>query len=647
MSGRSSADDDRADVRRLTHRREVMESRKRLRALRGAACGVLIVSLGLGVQATRAQAPSAAITYKTIFQDPGVDRIQDLSLENHAISLINATPPGEQITIALRDFNRRPVSDALIAARRRGVLVDGVIDGGERERAVVKELQIELGPDHFVICGSPTFEFNSCIANSEKPSLQHNKFLTFSKLDDGREHVVLQTSKNFLEPSQLTYYNDMVEIAGDARLYTAYVTYLFDLKRQVRSDDHYFPTSGDGGLNTMFPSPRRQPDRVTDDIIVDRLEEVDCSVGGSPSGSGLIRIANMAFRSERAVIMDKLVALKQAGCDIEVVVSNADGDIMAGLVSAGIPVHPFFLRADGTRPQVIVHDKFWLVDAKSRLTGSRSRVTFAGSSNWRGDQQRSDDLLLRIVDDGVYSAYSDYWELIRRRASSDLPRPATDAVKPASALRATPAANAAGWNNSDVTLRVAGSDGHLMTASGLKRLHVELSGAQTGSWDFLGETAGYNVQELVVSAEGETTVTFFSEDTRGNVGVARSHVVRIDKTAPTFGGLPQACELWPPNNELVHVADVFGTDARSGLAALSVAAWSDAEDDEGDIVINGGSVDLRAEKDARGDARTYSVRATATDLAGNTGTALTTCDVPHSQGDGRGEPAATQVVGGT
>jgi hypothetical protein len=93
---------------------------------------VLIVSLGLCVQATRAQAPSAAITYKTIFQDPGVDRAQDLSLANHAISVINTTPR------ASRSRSR--------CATSTGVLVEGVIDGGEREQALVKELQNQLGP---------------------------------------------------------------------------------------------------------------------------------------------------------------------------------------------------------------------------------------------------------------------------------------------------------------------------------------------------------------------------------------------------------------------------------------------------------------------------------------------------------------------
>ena len=384
----------------------------------------------------------------------------------------------------------------------------------------------------------------------------------------------------------------------------------------------------------MFPSPRPQADRDTDDTIVDRMNEIDCSEGGSASGKGLVRIANMAFRSERAVIMRKLVELEHHGCDIEVIVTNADGDILSGLVSAGIPVHTFFLRAVTPRPQVIVHSKFWLVDAKSTLTGARTKLAYVGSSNWRADQQYSDDMLLRIADDGVHAAYSEYWKLIRSRAASDQTRPATDVIKPFSALDATPAANAAGWNRSDVTVRVAGSDGHSPLAGGLKRLHVEMSGAQSGTWDFPEETAGYNVQELAVSAEGETTVTFYSEDMKGNVEPANSHVVRIDKTAPALAGLPSGCKLWPPDNRMTRVADVFAIDGLSGLDGLSVSASSDDLTDDGDIAISGGSVDLRAEKAARGGARTYVVSATATDLAGNSSSSSSgVCAVPHSAGE--------------
>jgi hypothetical protein len=184
----------------------------RIAAIAVAAC------LGLAAPAASAD----HISYRTVFQDPGPVPGQDLRLENHAIALIDATPAGAKITFALRDFNRQPIADALIRARARGVELDGVIDGDERNRLIVRNLRAALGEDRMVICGSPTFVLFSCIASGPEPSLQHNKFLTFSETG-GRTNVVLQTSKNWFGPSQLNYYNDMVEIAGDAKLHDAYV----------------------------------------------------------------------------------------------------------------------------------------------------------------------------------------------------------------------------------------------------------------------------------------------------------------------------------------------------------------------------------------------------------------------------------------
>src|SRR3712207_6662747 len=110
-----------------------------------------------------------------------------------------------------------------------------------------------------------------------------------------------------------------------------------------------------------------------------------------------------------------------------------DGSILAGLVSAGIPVHPFFLRATAERPQVIVHDKYWLVDAGSTRTGTRTKIAYVGSSNWRADQQYSDDMLLRIEDDSVHDRYLAYWTVTKQRAASDQNRPPTDRVAPSTA----------------------------------------------------------------------------------------------------------------------------------------------------------------------------------------------------------------------
>ena len=67
------------------------------RAILGLAT-VLAVAGGASSQASGDPAggpePSAPkIEYRTIFQAPDASRAQDLVIENHAIALVNATPP--------------------------------------------------------------------------------------------------------------------------------------------------------------------------------------------------------------------------------------------------------------------------------------------------------------------------------------------------------------------------------------------------------------------------------------------------------------------------------------------------------------------------------------------------------------------------
>src|SRR3712207_9296703 len=95
MPARSQAGDD-CSRSPGSSRREEMTSKTQVRALASAACGTLLVSLGLWVEGPRAQSPSQAIAYRPIFQDPGEDPVPDLSLEAHAIRLIDSTPPGER-----------------------------------------------------------------------------------------------------------------------------------------------------------------------------------------------------------------------------------------------------------------------------------------------------------------------------------------------------------------------------------------------------------------------------------------------------------------------------------------------------------------------------------------------------------------------
>jgi hypothetical protein len=209
----------------------------------------------------------------------------------------------------------------------------------------------------------------------------------------------------------------------------------------------------------------------------------------------------------------------------------------------------------------------------------------------------------------------------------------TDTTPPTTTASVSPAANAAGWNKGPVTVDLSAADP--APGSGVKQIAVELTGAQTGTLVQPGSTAS-----VVVTAEGTTVVTFFAVDNAGNQESSHTVTIRIDQSPPSLTGLPApGCTLWPPDERLVVVARPSATDTLSGLGAFTVSGTSSEPPTPGspDIVITGTGlgprvVQLRAVRLGNGPGRTYTLVATATDLAGNTASATATCTVPHDRG---------------
>ncbi|MDD5558597.1 hypothetical protein [Candidatus Methylomirabilis sp.] len=286
-----------------------------------------------------------------------------------------------------------------------------------------------------------------------------------------------------------------------------------------------------------------------------------------------------------------------------------------------------------------------------------------------------------------------------------------DTTPPTITASVSQAPNAAGWNNTNVTVTLTAQDE--VGGTGVKEISYSLNGAQTGG----NAVAGSNVS-VTISAEGTTTLTYFAKDNAGNQEAPKSLTIRvdktppmvtasrtpnpnasgwsntdvvvsfncsdglsgvescsapmvltaeragqsatgtaedkagnkatvmvsginIDKTPPVISGLPvPGCTIWPPNHRLVQVATVTASDALSGLTAASPAVVGVSNEPESglgdgdiasDIVITGGTVQLRAERSGTGTGRIYTLTATASDLAGNPATARATCMVPHDQ----------------
>lgn len=104
-----------------------------------------------------------------------------------------------------------------------------------------------------------------------------------------------------------------------------------------------------------------------------------------------------------------------------------------------------------------------------------------------------------------------------------------DDSAPSSTATADNEPNGFGWNNTDVVVTITATDESCGAGAGIKEIVFELTGAETGSGVHEGD-----VLELLLTAEGTTTITYFARDNAGFEEDPKTLVVMIDKTPPTI-----------------------------------------------------------------------------------------------------------------
>jgi len=156
------------------------------------------------------------------------------------------------------------------------------------------------------------------------------------------------------------------------------------------------------------------------------------------------------------------------------------------------------------------------------------------------------------------------------------------------AVRTPATANAAGWNNANVTVAITGTDN--VGGSGVRDVKYTINGGVTLT--SAGATAN-----VVTSTDGIATLVYWATDNSGNVSPAGSMTVRVDKTAPvtTITATPGAT-----STSVV----ISGTDATSGVSGTFYSV------DGAPAVAYSGPITL--------DNGIHTVAAYSTDIAGNT-----------------------------
>ena len=188
-----------------------------------------------------------------------------------------------------------------------------------------------------------------------------------------------------------------------------------------------------------------------------------------------------------------------------------------------------------------------------------------------------------------------------------------DGTGPVTTATRVPAANAAGWNKTDVSVHLVATDLNPVTS-----ITYQATGHQSIP---LTVVPGDTADTPAITAESSTTVVFHALDNQGNVAREDSIVVKVDKIKPTIGQGPG-----------VSLATGQQLDT-AGRVPMTVSGWSFLDQAGSGIdhftlqqKVNGGAFQavtlpsaLATSVDVLGaPGSTYVFQALATDVAGNT-----------------------------
>jgi hypothetical protein len=142
-----------------------------------------------------------------------------------------------------------------------------------------------------------------------------------------------------------------------------------------------------------------------------------------------------------------------------------------------------------------------------------------------------------------------------------------DTTPPTTTAAQSPQPNAAGWNNSNVTINLTSVDNP--GGSGVAQITYSASGAQTIASTVLSGASS----SFIINSEGITTATFFGTDNAGNVEVPRMLIIRLDKTPPFFTTFPSSVTVPPTSvgGAVVTYALPTATDVTSGVSSAGVS----------------------------------------------------------------------------
>lgn len=380
------------------------------------------------------------VTSGVTFNNPYGTKSQRMAILNKVYGAIDATKKGHVVRIVTYSIRDAQATKKLIAAHKRGVIVQVIVSDQLLKKADEKDDNDPAKPlvDLIKALGTKTVTNNSrsfvkvcknSCASQYSESSVHSKIYMFSTAGSSKR-VVMSASSN-LSAGHTYAWNNMYTAVGNEILYDELVENFYEMVREPKDADLYRNIAVSKTMR-LYTFPRNT-DGLDDDMNYTMLEKVRCT--GAASGYGVkgktaLDFAMFKWTSNRSAVAEKLRSLADSGCRVRVVTDKANFDtaILRILTAPKNGKASTITVKDGYKKQGkierYVHHKYitingYYVDPDySDADNRRSKIVFTGSPNLSSTGLRhNNEVLLRLRSASVHKSFTSNFETIYNKHS--------------------------------------------------------------------------------------------------------------------------------------------------------------------------------------------------------------------------------------
>jgi phosphatidylserine/phosphatidylglycerophosphate/cardiolipin synthase-like enzyme len=318
-------------------------------------------------------------------------------LHQHIVAAINHAHKDSYIRIALFSFDRKFVASQLIAAKRRGVHVQVLLNDHQVTPAQ-RMLHRVLGTKR----SRKSFAYechHGCRSTGEN---LHTKFYLFSHTGGARD-TVMTGSVNLTGNSAMNQYNDLWVLNDAPRLTSSFQQLWSQMKRDKPAHPGWFVRRiGPHFLLQATPFPHPGPKH---DPVINILNNVKCLGATHHTGTRrhhtIVRVVMHAWNDPRgAYIARKARLLYAHGCDVKLMYGFAGHQVRDTFATRSkrgfMPVHTTGMDTnDDGFIDLYTHQKELLISGHYGKS-THANVVVTGSSNWNRDGIRGDEEIFMI-----------------------------------------------------------------------------------------------------------------------------------------------------------------------------------------------------------------------------------------------------------